>query len=188
MSLFPVASWERIEDRDANRYLIAWGHYLRGCNRPYGKQSFGLFLRGELVSVAVSAFLVKRSIYGFERTRTIELARLCSHPEHREMTRVALRLWRESAVAEWPYNSADALLSYSRRDMHTGSIYRFDGWKHIATTRASRVGLKSKRSTGREIPAKDLWCFPPEAADRPEVQTAVASNALRSQDHDRTAA
>lgn len=166
MSLFPLCSFERIDNKDANRKLVEWGHYLRGCNRPYGRQSFGLFFRGQLVSVAVSATLVKSSCFGFKRTETVELARLCTDPGHRAMTRVCLRLWRECAAEQWEeYWLVKQLASYSRRDCHTGAIYRFDGWRHVCVTRASKVGAGSRHSTAnREIPSKDFWIYQLHAA------------------------
>lgn len=171
MSLFPLCSFERIDNHEANCKLVEWGHYLKGCNRPYGKQSFGLFFKGKLVSVAVSATLVKSSCFGYKRTETVELARLCTDPSHRAMTRVCLRLWRECAADQWAeYWPVKQLASYSRRDRHTGSIYRFDGWQHVCITRASKVGNGTRHSTaGRDIPSKDFWVYRLEA-------TAVAKH------------
>lgn len=177
--MFPLVSFERIENHEANDRLVRWGHYLRGCNRPYGKQSFGLFFRGELLSVAVSATLVKNSCFGFKRKETCELARLCTHPNYRQLTRVCLRLWRECAALEWSeYWPVLQLASYSRRDQHTGSIYRFDGWTHFCVTRASRVGAGTHHSTaGREIPSKDFWIYP---LSQPKGENHGPSNSYTS--------
>lgn len=163
MSLFPIVAWERIPNGDANRRLIDWEHYLGACNRPFGRISFGLFYDGELVSVATAAFLVKRSIYGFRRVDSLECARLCTHPAHRDLTRVCLRLFRKTAPSEWAreYFEPIAILSYHKKDQHSGDIYRFDGWRFVRHTRQSKVGPGSHHSTvGRLIPAKGLWCFP----------------------------
>lgn len=168
-SLFPLVSWNRIENREADRALTEWGHYLGPCNRPFGKMSFGLFFFGELVSVAVAATIVKNSCYGYPRKSVTELARCCSAPDRRQFTRVAVRLFRETVVPEWyrEYWPIDAILSYSRKDRHLGDIYRFDGWKLVAETRASRVGPKSHHSTpGKEIPAKKLWVWDVHEAAR----------------------
>lgn len=168
--LFPLMSWEQIEPHRVNAACKEWQHYLGPCNRPYGMIGFGLFFHGQLVAVAMSAFLVKASIYGFDRTRTVECARLCTIPGSPQWTRVALRCYRETAIAAWPYCAADAIISYAQKDRHTGDVYRFDGWAKVTDTRASKVGPKSNRSSGRAIHAKSLWCWPPQAADREEVR------------------
>jgi hypothetical protein len=90
--LFPLVAWGRCEDDAADAALVRWGHWLGGCNRPFGRQSFGLWLAGELVAVAVSASTVNKTCACYRRQECVELARLCSHPEHRDLTRVALRL------------------------------------------------------------------------------------------------
>src|SRR5437763_15535231 len=100
-SLFPLVTWDRLDHGEADAALRAWGHWLGACRRPFGRQSFGLWLNGELVAVAVSASTVNRICGGYRRQECVELARLCAHPEHRDLTRVALRLWRVTAAAEW---------------------------------------------------------------------------------------
>jgi hypothetical protein len=139
--VFPIGSLERIENREADNRLIRWGHYLGACNRPFGRQSFGFFWDGELVGVAVSATTVKSSTYGFPRTQVCEFARCCSHPDHRDLTRVLVRLYRKVAADEWTreYWPASALLSYSNRARHEGDIFRFDGWARYMETRWVKV-------------------------------------------------
>lgn len=162
LPMFPLVSWNRIENAEADAALTLWNHYLGPCNRPFGKMSFGLFVHGELVSVAVAATVVKNSIYGYPRKSVTELARCCSAPNRRQFTRVTVRLFRETVIPEWyrEYWPVSAILSYSRKDKHLGDIYRFDGWKLHMETRASRVGPGSHHSTaGREIPAKKLWVW-----------------------------
>lgn len=161
-SLFPIVGWSRIENVEADAALSRWKHYLGPCNRPFGKISFGLFHFDELVSVAVAATIVKNSCYGYPRKEVTELARCCSAPEHRDMTRVTVRLFRSTVAEEWgrDYWPIRAILSYSRKDRHLGDIYRFDGWRKHADTRASKVGPGSHHSTaGKEIPAKALWVW-----------------------------
>lgn len=161
-NFFPLVAWDRIANSEANAKCEEWKHYLGGCNRPYGRISFGLFVGGELVSVSVAAFLVKASIYTFGRTDSCELARLCTHPEHRDMTRVALRLFRKTIGDEWTreYFPPTALLSYHRRDTHKGDIYRFDGWTFLRWTKAARVGEGSGHSKPQTIHSKGLWVYP----------------------------
>ena len=180
LTFFPLIAWERISNTEANAKCVEWRHYLGGCNRPFGRISFGLFVCGELVSVAIAAFLVKRSIYTFARTDCCELARLCTHPDHRDMTRVALRLFRKTIAEEWTraYFPPQALLSYHRRDTHKGDIYRFDGWMFLRWTRAGRVGEGSGHSTPQIIHAKGLWCYP-LTSDARNKAAAVQTAALK---------
>ena len=97
----PTAHWDRCDDELADRLLVEWGHWLGACNRPFGRQSWCLWLYGKPVAVAVSASTVNEHCAGYHRREVVELARLCSHPEHRDMTRVALRLWRKTAPLAW---------------------------------------------------------------------------------------
>ncbi len=161
MNLFPLVSFERIEDQEARRALIEWDHYLGPCNRPFGKQSFGLYVLQDLVAVAVSASPVAPSCAGLSRKTIVELARLCSHPGHRDMTRVALRLWRKTAGEEWgrKYWPVSAYVSYARKDRHTGDIYRFDGWTRAKDARASVVTAGSHHSTPGPIFEKSVWVW-----------------------------
>ena len=161
MSLFPLVAWERLDNWKAHIALVEWGHYLGPCNRPFGKQSFGLYLDGNLVSVAVSASPVAPSCADLARKTIVELARLCTHPDHRDMTRVALRLWRKTAAAEWSrqYWPVVAYVSYARKDLHTGDIYRFDGWERAKDARATVVTAKSHHSKPGPIHAKSVWVW-----------------------------
>lgn len=95
-SLFPLASFDVIDDSEADRVLEAWAHYLGPSNRPFGRQSFGLFVAGELVAAAVSASTVSSTCAGLSRYELVELARLVTRPSDPWFTRVALRLWREA--------------------------------------------------------------------------------------------
>ena len=45
MSLFPLAAFDVIDDARADEALVAWGHYLGECERPFARQSFGLDVR-----------------------------------------------------------------------------------------------------------------------------------------------
>ena len=105
---------------------------MGGCNRPFGRQSFGLQIQGlGLVSVAVSASTVVGRCADYDRQEVVELARLASHSGHCWASRVCLRLWREIAPVAWAdqYWPVKALVSYSNNARHTGNLYRFDGWK-----------------------------------------------------------
>lgn len=156
MNLFPLIAFDVIPNGAADELLRRWGHYLGSCDRPFGIQSFGLSLAGGIVAVAVSASTVVDGCGGFPRTECIELARLCSAPDHRDLTRVALRLWRKVAADSWPHWTARGYVSYADATRHAGDIYRFDGWRKHADVKGGK-----KNSHGREvvINPKSVWVY-----------------------------
>lgn len=155
----PLVSYGIIDDVLADEMLRDWGHWLGGCNRPYGRQSFGLVLGGRVLSVAVSASL-RWPVAGYARDRVVELARLASHPRHADLTRVCLRLWRKVAAAEWRprYWKVDAYVSYQDAVRHTGNIYRFDGWT-LAERRRGGVTGRNARGGRRKYNPKNVWVW-----------------------------
>jgi hypothetical protein len=158
MNLFPMASFDVIDNSYADMLLVQWGHWLGGCNRPFGRQSFGLLLEGlGAISVAVSASTVSATCGGYKRQEVIELARLCSDPEYRWATRVMLRLWRELAPPAWPHWPVRAVVSYSNALRHGGDVYRFDGWKKVADVRGSAGGGNWTRHKLME--PKSVWAY-----------------------------
>jgi len=158
--LFPLAAWGRCADAVVDAALERWGHWLGGCRRPFGRQSFGLWLGGELAAVAVSASTVNANCAGYRRQEVVELARLCSHPEHRDLTRVALRLWRVTAAQEWSarYWAVRAYVAYSNRLRHNGDVYRFDGWRKAADVPGGTAGGNWSRA--KKYDPKAVWVFP----------------------------
>jgi hypothetical protein len=158
-SLFPLACWDRLPDHEADAALLAWGHWLGACARPFGRQSFGLWLAGDLVSVAVSASTVTATCGGYPRGEVVELARLCSHPDRRDLTRVALRLWRVTAPAEWTaaYWPIRALVSYANALRHKGDLYRFDGWQKVADVPGGVAGGGWQQ--GKRYERKSVWVY-----------------------------
>ena len=46
MNAFPLVSFDLVDNALADALLETWGHWLGGCNRPFGRQSFGLELAG----------------------------------------------------------------------------------------------------------------------------------------------
>ena len=159
-NLFPVVAFDLIDNRSADRALEQWGHWLGGCNRPFGRQSWGLTVHGVLAGVAVSASTVNATCGGFERREVVELARLCAHPSHRDVTRVVLRLWRKVAPGAWgaEYWLVRALVSYANAVRHRGDIYRFDGWKKVAEVASSGGGGTWSRPR-RPGERKTVWAF-----------------------------
>jgi len=175
-SLFPLATWDLCDDALADALLVRWGHWLGGCNRPFGRQSFALELCGEAVAVAVSASTVSARCAGFARGEVVELARLCARPDRRDLTRVAMRLWRVTAPAlwlaamnrpdlldarGWPWR-VNALVSYANAARHKGHVYRMDGWRKAADVPGGVAG--GGRAGGKVYEAKSVWVFNIQAA------------------------
>lgn len=160
MNLFPLVTFDLIPNTQADEKLLSWGHWLGGCNRPFGRQSFGLFVENDLISVAVSASTVNASCAGMPRQEILELARLCSHPDHRWATRVCLRLWRQLAPHAWPHWPVRCLVSYANALRHKGDIYRFDGWRKWGDVAGGKAGGGWQR--GKTYDPKSIWIFPLE--------------------------
>jgi hypothetical protein len=161
LDLLPLVAFDRIPDGDADRCLVAWGHWLGGCNRPFGRQSFGLHLADEgLVSVAVSASTVNATCGGYERSEVVELARLASRPDCRWATRVCLRLWRQVAPGCWAgaYWPVRACVSYANTARgHTGDVYRLDGWRLLGEVPGGVAGGNWTR--GKRYDPKSVWAY-----------------------------
>jgi hypothetical protein len=160
LDLFPLVSFDRIDHKEADRLLKEWGHWLGGCGRPFGRQSFGLQVAEVgLVSVAVSASTVNPTCGGYERGEVVELARQASHPDHRWASRVCLRLWRQCAPACWAadYWPVRACVSYQNAARHTGNLYRLDGWTRVAEVRGGTAG--GNWSRGKTYEAKVVWAW-----------------------------
>ena len=161
LDLLPLVAFDRLANAEADRLLVAWGHWLGPCNRPFGRQSFGLALAETgLVAVAVSASTVNATCAGYGRGEVVELARLCAHPDHRWATRVALRLWRQVAPGQWAaqYWPVRACVSYANTARgHTGATYRLDGWAKVADVRGGTAGGNWTR--GKSYDPKTVWAW-----------------------------
>ena len=157
MLSLPLLGLEKIDDDWADELLVDWGHNLGGCNRPFGRQSFALYLNGVPASVAVSASTVNARCGGYRRQEVVELARLCSDPDHADLTRPMLRLWRKVAASVWPYWPVTAYVSYSDSTRHKGDIYRFDGWRFVEEVRGGTGG--GSWGKGKKYPPKKVWAF-----------------------------
>lgn len=157
--MFPLLSFVEIDNHEAERALIRSEHYLGPCNRPYAKQSFGLLLRGQLVSIAVSASTPAPTCDRYARKEVVELARLASLPGYNTFTRVAIRAWREIAPAVWAqrYWHPIACVSYSSETRHKGDVYRFDGWRKVAIVRGSTGGGHHSKRQERDDKAIWVW-------------------------------
>lgn len=149
MALFEkqaLAEYCAIELAEANDFLIAHQHKMGAINRPMGLQlPHGLYASGRLVGVTVTADLAAKKVAGFERHQAIELARVCASEPW--VNRLLVRLWRETVLPEMRKNRGADLIGLSYQDavLHSGNLYRFDGWTSIATSRSGtdrRSGLK----------------------------------------------
>jgi hypothetical protein len=72
------------------------------------------------------------------------------------MTRVALRLWRKTAAAEWYFWPVRAYVSYANAIRHTGDIYRFDGWKKAGEVKGGTATARGKRVV---YEPKSVWVY-----------------------------
>lgn len=146
---------------DANDLLVAWGHRLGPCNRPFGQIGYVLEFLGVPVSVAISASTVSDTVAGFRRMDVVECARQCSDPAESWASRIMIRLWRQVCAPKWPYWPVKAGISYSKNSMHSGNLYRFDGWEKVSDD----CGFVSGSNYGRGVedyPAagkKTLWIW-----------------------------
>jgi antitoxin VapB len=181
--MFPLISFDLIDDALANEKLAAWGHRIGTCERPFGRHSFGLSLEGQLVSVAISASTVNETCAGYKRQECVELARLCSHPDHRDMTRPALRLWRKVAPAAWAraYWPVRVAVSYQNAVMHKGDIYRMDWWIRARFVRGGKTGPNASWSRSKEYDPKVIWCWPLDTEEREALRAKV-----RTQEQEKT--
>lgn len=147
--MFPLAAFNKIELGEANRLLSAWGHrmgpLLRGNSQA--QHCHALEVHGVPVSVVCTSSLIREVVGGglkhMDRSNTVELSRLCAAEPW--ACRVALRLWREVV---FPGTGARYAVSYQDAVMHSGNIYRFDGWERLGFSSSgtdSRTGRKGRR-------------------------------------------
>lgn len=161
--VIPLAGITQIAVADANRLLIAWGHRLGECNRPFRTEAFALEVDGEPVSIALSASTVSDTVDVYRRGEVVELARLCSAPTARWATRVMIRLWREVAAPRWMSWPVVAAISYQQNAHYRGDIYRFDGWTKVRSDVGKSTGggaWSRKRYAGDAVlGSKSLWVW-----------------------------
>lgn len=161
MLIAPICHIEAVDRTEANRLLVAWGHRMGPYTRPsYAIEAHhALFEHGEPVAVTMCGETVREVIgdSGVRRQDAVELARLCAAREH--LCRPMLRLWREMifpAVAA--AHGRTVAVSYQDESLHTGDVYRFDGWRLIG--KGGRGGRDNR--TGRPGRKLRIWGWPPE--------------------------
>lgn len=145
--LFPDITFRPIGRDTLNQCLVAWGHKMGPVRRPTGGWSHALLVDGEPVAVAATDTLIRPRVAGLTRHEAVELSRLCA--ARPDLSRVALRLWRSfvfpALCEECGFTWA---LSYQDAALHSGNLYRFDGWVRLATSRSGtdpRTGRKGRR-------------------------------------------
>lgn len=152
--LLPIASLEPIGRSDLNACLTAWGHKMGEWNRPLMKEWLtGLFHEGRLVAVLAAAGLIRERCGGFTREQAFELGRVCA--VRRDLNRAALRLWREFVFPSiCRAEGYRAVISYQDAVIHSGDLYRFDGWRRVGKSRSG-----ADQRTGRRGRSKVIWAF-----------------------------
>lgn len=158
--MFPLATFDAISLEQTNRLLVEWGHrmgpLLRGNSAAL--HCHALIVHGEPVGLACTSSLIRERVGGglvhLTRANTIELSRLCAREPW--ACRVVLRLWREIVFPQTGYAAA---ISYQDANLHSGNIYRFDGWQRAGYSHSGKDGR-----TGRAGRDKYIWVWPVEAA------------------------
>ena len=130
--LSPLISFDAITRDELNACLIAWDHKMGPLNRPSFREgrAHGLRHDGVLVAVTATEQMIPAATAGLSRDDAFELARVCA--ARPDLCRVAVRLWREfvfpSISRSWGMPWA---ISYQDAALHSGGLYRFDGWERI---------------------------------------------------------
>lgn len=151
----PLLHVEGIELQTANALLVAWRHKMGPCQRPMGRVvAHALFHHGVPVALTIAADLIRETCAGYTRAEAIELARLCAAREH--LCRPMLRLWREFVLPDLQRAGGYSVaVSYADQALHSGNVYRFDGWEAVAESRSG-----TDQRSGRRGRRKTIWQWP----------------------------
>jgi hypothetical protein len=148
---------------EVNKYLVEWDHKLGPCERPFRSEGFALIAKERIVAVAMSCSIVHGPVAGYQTQEVVELARLAACEPW--ANRVMLRLWREICAPSWHCWPVKAAVSYSHNGLHSGNLYRFDGWEKIKDNCGTngKGGNWGRRGRGYAHEAihglKTLWCW-----------------------------
>jgi len=149
--MFHGVTFDPIDLPLANVALVEWGHKMGALHRPNaGDHAYGLTHNERLVGVVTTSCLCRANVAGHKeltRYNTVELSRVCAI--RKDLCRVLVRLWREFVFAELPHPFA---ISYQDAVLHSGDLYRFDGWKRIGK---SHSGTDTR--SGRKGRNKVIW-------------------------------
>lgn len=160
MFVVPVCHIEAIDRATLNQLLEQWGHKMGPFRRPrYTIEAHhALMHNGQPVAVTAAADTIREVVgqTGLRREECVELARLCASRPH--LNRAMLRLWREflfPAIAS--VHGRRMAISYQDADLHSGQLYRFDGWQMIGQGGGGGSDGRSGR-LGRKL---RIWAWPP---------------------------
>lgn len=176
MLLAPLLHIDPIDRGELNRLLGLWGHRMGPYTRPaYAFEAHhAMFEQGEPVAVAAAGETVREVVgqTGIRRDQCVELVRLCA--ARRDLCRPMLRLWRESILpAIGAVHGRGLAVSYQDEALHTGDLYRFDGWALIG--RGGGGGRDFR--TGRVGRRMKIWAWPPAEARRLLAPAATRDSA-----------
>jgi antitoxin VapB len=156
----PIASFDSISLDELNDALVAWGHKMGEWRRPPYRGFFhGLREHGRLVAVLAAGDLIRETAAGMSRAEAFELGRVCAVRPH--LNRVALRLWREMVFPDlcrvhgWRW-----CISYQDAALHSGDLYRFDGWVRLAYSRSGNDHRSGRKGRNKWVWG---WCDDAEA-------------------------
>lgn len=153
--MFPLAAFDAVSLQQANALLLAWGHRMGPLERGNSAalQCHALMAHGEPIALATTSSLIREHVGGglshLDRSNAVELSRVCA--ANPWGCRVVLRLWRELVFPALGYRFA---ISYQDAALHTGNLYRFDGWQRMGY---SSSGTDSR--TGRRGRRKWIWVW-----------------------------
>lgn len=110
--------------------------------------------------MAATDRLIRERVAGFSREEAVELSRLCT--ARPDLSRVVLRLWRAFVLPMvTASHGCNWAVSYQDAGIHTGNIYRFDGWVVVGHSRSGR-----DPRTGRKGRSKVIWGWCEHDAER----------------------
>lgn len=159
MLVSPPVYVEPIDRTELNRLLAAWGHRMGQYTRPTFafEAHHALFHHGEAVAVTAAGETV-REVVGdtdLRRDEVVELVRLCAGSLY--LCRLMLRLWRELLFPDLAAAHGRRLaVSYQDKALHSGNLYRFDGWRVLG----KGGGGGTDQRTGRESRRMTIWGWP----------------------------
>lgn len=185
----PLVAFYQVDVKtEAVPLLIQWRHdlHLNGETsiRPFGKIAFVMEDRGRPAGVVVLASTINVSVcqeQGLHRYNTVDIARICRNPDRRDdkCLRAVLRItreylvpvWLEQDYPRWRARSAeaagrawpriDAVSASSMPGKAGGDLYRFDGFRHLRTSRGPKGGGRQNPSRAEKIADgnRGLWVY-----------------------------
>lgn len=163
----PMLHVEAISRAQLNSLLLRWGHRMGEYTRPSFafEAHHALFHHGQPVAVAAAGETVREVVgdTGLTRRDAVELVRLCAAREH--LCRPMLRLWREFIFpAIGLAHGRRVAVSYQDESLHSGDLYRFDGWVEIGRG----GGGGSDQRSGRRGRRLAIWGWPADELMRPD--------------------